>query len=241
MRPKDKTLTAQALTEIPEKFGLAKTELHFQATPTRIDDVIRFPKTNTNMRVYSLLDGTQFLALIGAGLQPVTYFGGTDETPFLVRLDSTYGSTFLRSGEEGFYAGLVPSRIRQLERLFGPSTVTRQGDLWAYDLGMSWEALARHHCQVSNMHFATNTNRMTLFATRHTLSGGRAVSHRVVLAAGEKPLRLNKSSVGDGTLTAPDHESVTLRGPHAFARTPGILPATATWHDNSSRQGGVGD
>ncbi len=120
---------------LPDRAGqvhlIYKDTLH----PLRKNEIIQIPKDNYVL--YILPDTSQFL-LASEGKGHRTWFGGTDESPFLVELqDSDYGekSYFVSMWEKGiFYEELKPSVIKYYEKKYGQEKTRRQGDFFIYPL-----------------------------------------------------------------------------------------------------------
>lgn len=195
------------MKKFPTTAGKARLEFsEAGTTPLRNNENISLP-LNRECEYFSLRDGKQFLyVLYRYGKQ--VYFGGTDENPFLVQLQDRTLSAFLHDGEKGFYHSLKPSIIDLFETKLKKKT-KRQGDFFAFPLPWSWERLAKSHLINTGltMPVQQETN-LALNSTRHLFQG--TMSQNLV------PLLGYRARIFEGTINAPDHEPLVLKGPHAI-------------------------
>jgi len=218
------------LTEDPPcTFGVAELRFERLSLERRIGrrgDTIFFPPEWVQTEVYPIQDGEQFLL----AEQERTFFGGTDEQPFVVELEPEHLERFRSGGETAFYSGLRPPNLVKYESLLGTKAV-RQGDIWALSFGVSWEELKLNWDRSSGCRQTLGVveSSTKVFRTRHTLVGRRASRRtRVLTKTGFIGLR---GITGDGVLSAPDHADLHLEGPHLLMQTPGIL--------DPNRHGGI--
>jgi hypothetical protein len=208
------------LLEVPvEQFGKARVEFGVRGlvAPERTGDVLAFPFEfeRRGIEMHSLHGGEQFLVIDGER----TYFGGTDEQPFLVRLDRDHLIRFRHGGEKAFYKGLKPSRLSYYEAIT-KTTALRQGDIWALPLGdISWDQLQADFrvAKRRRLKMSRYWGEMRVFQTRHDLVGTWTIS-RPYLRYNGKLVELRGRAV-EGILKAPDHEDLVLNGPHLLVAT----------------------
>lgn len=153
-----------------------------------------------DLRFYLIKEGRQFV-YAGSDEQGrrEVYFGGMDESPFLVQLDlaSIEG---LIAGEEGFFAGLKPRNTRSWENVL-MSTSKRQGDFFATGpkKRMGWAQFFKRHASRSEWKTKVVEGE-SLRGTRHKFTGFLATN--------------GTNLIGEGTIEAPDHQPLVLHGPH---------------------------
>jgi len=135
------------------------------------------------------------------------WFGGTDEAPFLVQMNPAV----YRWAEQpdGFYGCLIPPIMLALTRKWG-GNYRRQGDIFAFPLPFSWQHVKEvgDFTRANGMPFE-EVNCEHVFGTRHILQG----SWGRVMVAGKVAI------VAEGTITAPDHSPMELKGPHVLDQT----------------------
>ena len=162
------------------------------------------------------------------------YFGGTDnspeKTPFLTEIMPYKFLLFEQKGEDAFYESLIPDQIwffsqhqcnRYQRQLFGleelqkhPNVIRRQGDIFAVPIPYDGEEVEMLMTMIGNdadtdCEFR-EVKAMGLFSTRHTFKG--------VCITGKDFV------IGEGTLLAPDHLPLTLRGKmHLIMRAEGLV------------------
>ena len=168
---------------------------------------------------YPLRKKSQFLFYIGPRPQHEmarVWFGGTEEQPFLVRLTTDPFNAFVRGGEASFFAALKPAVISGFEEITGVPSI-RQGDIFAIRLGnVSWNSFREVFQYVFKSFVSCDISCVTpvpkkarwlrLFGTRHIITG---------MAVSQPPL-------AEGTLEAPDHAPVVLKGIHLLAQAQGL-------------------
>lgn len=201
-----------------------KTNLHFlekkefewkggKELPFREREDIYLP-INKSAEFHSLKLGTQFLFAVHEqenSWRKAVYFGGTDEEPFLVRLNDSVLKEYEDGGEDEFFQALKPPQIKILEKI-AHKEAKRQGDFFFISIpNFSWKILmiseTIHNGKDGSVKMQ-ECNKAVVFNTRHTLTG---------LGFRTKSF----SSMGEivfieGTLQAPDHEDQILKGPHAI-------------------------
>ena len=203
--------------KLPKRAG--KANIFFdenQDSPTRKGADIVLPLTKDTQLV-PLQRGRMFLLTGTAATRNGYYkenclhFGGTDEEPFLVRLNPEALVHYRSGGEPGFFEALKPPLVRQAERLF-MKTTRRQGDIFVMPtlfcwksiqlfmgLGMTGEATPE----------AKGYERLPLFGTRHLFTGSTMT------------MRANGAEfpVAEGVIEAPDHEEISFDFPHVLSQT----------------------
>jgi len=208
------------LTELrgrrPRKAGKAVLEYSDETnSPYRRGDVIILPEVG-NLQLYKLQPGwNQFIARFDYS---TVWFGGTDESPFLVRIDDRPFSEYCQGGPGSFYKSLVPELPER--------TYSRQGDIFASPIPFTWEDIMKayrylHGWNVKAVESGSSSDGGRLFGTRHHLRGlvldthvrMPEVSHGTY---GPSPTWL---VLAEGTVVAPDHTDMELKGVHALAQT----------------------
>jgi len=172
--------------------GKAKISIHPDKlmAPYRIDENIMFPK---GTRFEFLNGGEQVLATRKVGNEKRYYFAGTDEQPFMVRMNPQV-KLELDKGEYAFYTSLVPLHIKELSTRFGVPW-KRQGDIFGIPIP-NW-------VRVSNKTPWYRRNQ-SILGTRHTASTvGESGSYQCV-----------RSSI-----KAPDHKPQRWKGWHVVGQT----------------------
>lgn len=195
---------------VPKKAGLAiikfgrKDGVH-KTLPFRENTDIVLPD-DPELEFFPLMNGEQFLLHLVNGED---WFGGTDERPFLVRLDEEPFQAFREEGENSFYAALKPKVITEFERTFQVAS-KRQGDIFAVPIPFTWnEIQAASLLCLGTKQEPQSVKSQPMFETRHKLDG----------LYGEKILMFGKFfSFVEGVLEAPDHSSLTLSGIHMIAQ-----------------------
>lgn len=143
-----------------------------------------------------------------------TFFGGTDENPFLARLKAsefvnpiTIGSKIYKGWKnlwenKLFYDAIKPPPIWRLEQIYGAKT-KRQGDIFAYPHPtQSWDAVLANFVDYEA---EVSEKSISLFETRHTLTGKHISVGGIIIASGE--------------IKAPDHTDLILDEIHILAQT----------------------
>lgn len=218
------------MEKLPERAGLAQLEFESETEelelPVRINNKIILPDIQES-DFFSLQEGTQFLLIIN--LPQFLYrawFGGTDERPFLVALEDDIIEIFEKEGEKGFYKALKPDFIKEIERAFNVDSL-RQGDIWAVPIPFNWEQLKMLGGIICCISCWEDTNsdpvkEESLFETRHLLTGRRSCDLEYYEDISEKSFIL-----AEGTITAPDHSPLKLKGVHVLVQTEYLHDPTA--------------
>lgn len=190
---------------VPQKAGKARLEFKGSELPSRKDDLLKLPRVNGNQddwdwRMVELQpDWNQFLLYSAERNSAGMWFGGTDENPFLVRLDRTPVRT-----AEMFYESLVPGVIRVMAKALKIQWF-RQGDIFAVPAS-TWEAVTMAAVLNGvNQEGPQAWEQEALFGTRHIATG--------------TGLQTKGGAVFEGVIEAPDHAPLTLKGPHLLAQT----------------------
>lgn len=234
---------------LPERAGRAILNFNRQVrAPRRIKEKINLP-LRERVWFFPLRGGEQFLLrIVGENgtigewcsrcHRPIpetgtfVYFGGTDEGPahsqFLVRLEPRIFGVFRQKGETAFYQSLKPWLIEKLEERYGSERTSRQGDIWAYALPLTWEDILRRELKRGYRDFAVErspvrsrrTRRLVgVFDTRHILRGWGVEEVASATLLGTSTAWSSWETVAEGRIEAPDHKSLLLNGPHALAQT----------------------
>jgi len=199
---------------ILKKAGQAKIEYSDEIKePIRIRDVIIIPQKD--VEIYQLDENFTQLLILANPEEPnnknndyTTYdawFGGMDEAPFLVKLIRDYWFRYWQ--KDNFYQEIKPEAILAFEEVYGTEKSKRQGDIFAYELPkelQEWkkiETIMMIAGQTSNIY-----KKFSLFHTRHSISGELAIHYFPCL-------------IGQGQITAPDHEDLFLDKLHLIAQT----------------------
>ena len=167
----------------------------------------------------ALQGGTQFVFL---SWSPGTlfYFGGTDESPFLVEIEYWLSVTLLEKGEAAFYARLKPELITMLEELLGVQA-RRQGDIWAMPLPITLEKVNELFDHLDDMGGTIETaaagEEYPLLGTSHSLVGRWLVP--------DIPPSIANYEIVEGTITAEGHAPLVLDCPHIIMRSRGLVSA----------------
>ncbi|MBI2096917.1 MAG: hypothetical protein HYT40_02055 [Candidatus Sungbacteria bacterium] len=230
--------------------------------PERRKDGIHIPYWG-GVELFSLLGGKQYLVLIrerphrhvkgvecskcqskrrkpGPREGSLYFIGEDDSAPFVAPLRDEMLEVFLGGGEQRFFEELKPPVIRELEAKWGKERTKRQGDIFAYDLQMTWEEFIREvfrgadgtgslscsgriRLAAAGEAGHSNYSSESVLGTRHTLKNAIRTSDRDwVTFAGVKTMGLgggiNWGFVGSGTLEAPNHKPLVLTGPHIIAQ-----------------------
>lgn len=219
----------------PTKAGITKLVFEDCEYPRREGDVISLPNEGWN-HFFPLLGGEQFVFADSHpnGQVRSVWFGGTDEQPFLTQLTTPPMRKLQRGGERCFFASLKPRLMIQIEEALGV-TAQRQGDIWYVPIPATWEQLIPKPRKRSLGERCTalftrrkaptveplderlgiqdvdyfEKGRMAVWNTQHRIQG-QYVSVKVFGV---------ETEIGEGVLTAPDHEPRELVGPHVFAQT----------------------
>lgn len=200
---------------LPKRAGIAVLDWGHRM-PSRNGKTISLP-THDEVQFFPLMKGAQFLLQVPGSHE--AFFGGTDERPFLVKLESASLSMFKAGGERGFYDALKPVAVDRLKERFN-SQALRQGDWFAvrfpdWSTAKYWTQCFFHHdgeCSSGSGEIKKET--VKVGGTRHTLKGRFLLPCRMM-----REERSNCSLIGEGVLEAPDHADKVLKGPHAFFQT----------------------
>ena len=211
-----------------------KARIHYQPfeevsnadLPSRIKEDIELP-LHPKAEFVPLKDGQQFLFTVpmlnsnayDQKLETAAYFGGTDEEPFLVRLNPRALDRFTLGGKAGFFDALRPTVIKRLERVFGKQT-ERQGDIFAIHTPFTWKtlktlkALELSERDAKSGQGLVETKQERVFGTRHLFTGvGLTIS---IPSLGE-------TTLVSGLLEAPDHADLTLKGVYILAQAANLF------------------
>lgn len=191
----------------PKKAGRATLEYEDCRSPFRRRTHIVIPDKGEVELLQLQENWNQFLAIVGNHI----YFGGTDENPFLVEMDSRCLDYLWRGNPEGFYQAIIPQTIAELVKRFG-GEYKRQGDIFAWPVPFTWEEIMKA-TEIVQGEFAnlTESQKTQVFGTRHILVGFGLASSTLLLG--------KRYQVVEGVLTAPDHSPKELKGPHILAQT----------------------
>ena len=204
--------------DLPKKAGAATLDFYEPESGGvrnvyRKDDVIHLPAFS-DLEMFPLVpDWTTFLAIQGGwaagGDKQQVFFGGTDENPFLVRMDSTVLSGFYEGGPGRFFEAIRPREITELETKL-KRKARRQGDIFALDVGYSWDELTHAADVLGGVQLQVKElPAMELLQTRHVLHGQYARMHT----------RNHDMEFISGTVVAPDHADLELTVPYVVGQT----------------------
>lgn len=218
---------SQAVQHLPRQAGEAVIRWSSAEGPVRKGPEIVLPLLE-GISFIPLQDGQQFLYVYGP--KAVNYarvsgcwFGGTDENPFLVRLnDGDYLRQSIRAiekeGESVFYEALRPEDLGGLEK-FTQTTAKRQGDIFALPISPSWSSLQKEMERCSAMFGAQivvvkseKKVECPVFGTRHILKGTCAEVRADSIVR----------TFATGALEAPDHSPLGLDNVHALFQSAGL-------------------
>ena len=193
--------------ELPTEAGKAKIKFDTCTNPWRKAETIYLPR-NPSVELFFLKGGSQFLYWFnnqGYSEANQLWFGGTDEQPFLVRLQPTLFTDMNTKWktEEDFFWSLVPSRTRKLAKRHLAEnekfTLRRQGDWFYTPMNVKWKDLETVWA-ASDRDLTVGTTSgegQRLLQTRHVLKGELSNFDRFVF--------------GQGTLEAEDHAKVEFK------------------------------
>ncbi len=176
--------------------------------PYRKDSTIILPDY-TDLELLQLQDDwNQFLVLIFGGV----WFGGTDENPFLVRMDPEVVHNYYNGGPANFYASIIPQQTSALSAVV-KTPLIRQGDIFALRMPFGWQELDKAFKIFNGKNLSVKEASDTyLFGTRHTLKGRMLESPMTIYGN-------NGVSLAEGEIQAPDHHTIVLAKPHALSQT----------------------
>lgn len=205
----------ESLTEVPRSAGEAEIEVvegrSIQGMAMRDGRTIRLGDGGHSPRFYSIKEGQQFLFTVTDPSTRQTgrrvYFGGMDESPFLVELHP-FAIEGLINGEDAFFAELKPDIIRGWEKKL-EVPARRQGDFFAAGgPKLKWPELFRKS-GLDTEFTVRQVENFQLRGTRHRFSG-------ILATAGG-------SILGEGIITAPDHLPLELKSPHLIEQAVHLL------------------
>jgi len=178
------------MKHLPKKADKAHIEWNSEIMfPERTEKMIVLPKNNSTV-YYTLQEGRQFLLWT----QGKAWFGGTDEEPFLVELQTRAIDNYTAAGGdiEIFYNSLVPDNVRKISRET-ETPYKRQGDIFAARFcGEKY-----FEKRLSNLlGTKINEGEGSVFGTRHVARG--------------LLFNVGQSSLFKGTIEAPDHKPLVL-------------------------------
>ena len=230
-------MKVKEMRKLPGKAGVATLEwfLRDDRLPSIKGSVIRLPEMRDDAYFYPLKDGEQFLFWLGdfdlnePDRFDHVYFGGTDETPFLVSLKPQALLSFLNGGEASFFEVLRPWIIQRLQLIWGKDKTRRQGNIFAYPMPYDWDKLVKKwndNITGSMCSLDRDCNGRELFGTSHQFLGklyqgdfwldgiGRFFANRErPLTDGTYPIIL-----GEGVIKTADHKELELKGLHLIAQ-----------------------
>ncbi len=200
------------------KFGDARVECHDEVTrPFRTGQLIMLPISDNDGDdhiIISLARGTQFYTYNNYdsyARDEGGFFGGTDESPFLSRLN--WGKTKPECWghkEERFFEILKPGATTRLEQALNCRSF-RQGDWFATPLPVSKMEEAVLAVTISSAISGRGTQTRVLDGKNNTLGKTRHTLEGEVVEVGE-------GYIGRGILRAPDHKDQTFDRLHFFAQ-----------------------
>lgn len=222
---------------LPEMAGLAKLVYGDVKQPSRKGETITLP--SEGWAIYQLNnDFSQFIAMkVEAEKHDFrdtpprkTWFGGTDERPFLVEmgLTSKSGDWVEVWRKDSFYETIKPEIIQKFEKYYGREKLLRQGDMFCYPMPIQeWGKLLCVLETVRTLHFmrygsgnppeksdpypTTIHDPESLYGTRHEFCGELATWGDFL--------------IGKGTLKAPDHKDLVLKDICVIAQTANLANA----------------
>jgi hypothetical protein len=207
----------------PKKAGVAKLEFIPQergALPKREGDTIIIPfKRGDMFHKFRMSKGEQFIFAstggsprLGWGLERL-YFGGTDENPFLVELNTRAWDMFLY-GEREFYSYLVPGTIPDMQKITR-TKYRRQGDIFSLSTQhLISEVVAAHELIHGSKWKPKEVTSLRVFGTRHLLNG--------IYTSELKFRGSGNLFLAEGVITAEDHAPMELEGMHILAQANGL-------------------
>jgi hypothetical protein len=147
------------------------------------------------------------------------WFIGIDDSPFVTEITEEAFLEFNRKGVAAFYSRLKPDLIKKFERKT-KTKAKRQGDLWAVKLPFFKEDF-RTCTDIMDLLYGAREvawleTRRTVFETRHSICG------RVFDTPVEAIDVDYQVLVCEGTLNAPDHPPLVLKGAHLVMQSNGL-------------------
>ncbi len=199
----------------PKKMGTAEIVIVEQTdlpgrVPYRKERQIFLPE-DSDARFYAINKRQQFLCTVNIYAQRRLFFGGMDESPFLVELGLSHIEELI-VGEEAFFESLKPTTIQRWEKGFNVKA-KRQGDFFAIapPEPASWGNFIKRFAPQGLK--VTPAEEHMLSGTRHSFTGLIGTS----AVSGE-----NGIFIGEGTITAPDHADLVLDHPHVILQSIGL-------------------
>jgi len=216
---------SQKTGNLPDRAGLAQIRYEDIKQPKRKNENITLPSRGWDLY---WLSSDQFLcskvkAVLGGYQEKLekrqTWFGGTDENPFLVQLAEFSGKEGYDDEkswldvwkQEVFYTSIKPDIITQFENIYGKKRTKRQGDIFAYPLPeQDWDKIT---CLMKCMKFdidvmmnwVSDHHNKQLYGTRHILYGDF--------------MEGGVNIIGKGKIIAPDHKPLVLTEICVLAQT----------------------
>lgn len=190
----------------PKTAGLAKLHYGQYYTAERKGEDIFLPDTEN-----SLLFEHKSLPLFLYANRDELYFGGTDERPFLVRINTRQWDVpkWLEFwNKDQFLEKLMPYNLRKLRQWFTQKP-KRQGDIWALPLSNAdWEMVISigYVLGVSSKGKFSETEEsgLNIYETRHKLFGEYWIFKQ------PEKYENGEGLVAKGTVKAPDHEDMDI-------------------------------
>ncbi|MFZ2881784.1 MAG: hypothetical protein WA019_01800, partial [Candidatus Moraniibacteriota bacterium] len=147
------------------------------------------------------------------------FFGGTDEKPFLVRINSM--GSYINGGISSFYQSLIPESLNDLANQFG-AKLKRQGDIFALPLPWSLREIDSHYLFQTGRKISEGGikegKEIQLFGTRHRIRGIEIQMN--ICGSGRR--------IGQGVIEAPDHKALVLKEWHIIMQADNLYsPTTA--------------
>lgn len=188
--------------------------------PWRSDDSIFLPY-HEDVDFHILLNGQQFVWEDHRYSQ--VFFGGTDESPFLVQLHPCYSMSEL-GNQRTFFSSLKPDGIRSLEKHFRTKAL-RQGDWYALPIPIPFNLL------IGTLHLfgAWRSSSILLVekpdksvrlnGTRHLLKTKRYIPLDALVSHFPGLYLITDG----GIMVSADHSNLKLRGTHVLSQTTSVI------------------
>lgn len=192
------------MKSLPKQVGDATIDyLDEDKWPSRENEKIKIPH-DPDMDWIWLHKNQQFLLNFPYGNNKRCYFGGMDESPFLVELNMSAYESLIKGGEKAFYMALKPIAIRRAEKVL-KIPAKRQGDIFSIEIPFTKTQL---QCidQLFDMNvpqkFIKN-KKINIFGTRHTIEANLLSTENETVSS---------VLAKDALLKAPDHVNLELPG-----------------------------
>ena len=214
---------SKSSSRLPDRAGKAELKYKDIARPIRRNDIITLPSRGWELywlKIDQFLCVSKKKEVVGYSSKEArkTWFGGTDEQPFLVEMEElvwTNGGEWVSWldvwKQELFYDCIKPPIITHYEKTYGLKT-KRQGDIFTVPLPeQNWNKLLDLMMSMSvddEIYPEDSRGRKTVFGTRHVLHGYEIIQNSTTNAF-----------VGKGLLEAPDHKELNLKETCLFAQT----------------------